>query len=74
MWKTGDLFKHFADWEICKMDEIMQIAKAHDIRVLEDACQADGGSYKGERFSAKEHQRQTHNKIINKYLHNDKRF
>jgi dTDP-4-amino-4,6-dideoxygalactose transaminase len=36
----------------CKMDEIMQIAKAHDIRVLEDACQADGGSYKGVRLGA----------------------
>ena len=23
MWKTGDLFKHFADWEICKMEEII---------------------------------------------------
>lgn len=23
MWKTGDLFKYFADWEICKMDEII---------------------------------------------------
>ncbi len=22
MWKTGDLFKHFSDWEICKIDEI----------------------------------------------------
>lgn len=23
MWKTGDLFKYFADWEICKMDEVI---------------------------------------------------
>ena len=23
MWKTGDLFKYFADWEIYKMDEIV---------------------------------------------------
>ena len=22
MWKTGDLFAHFADWEICRIDEI----------------------------------------------------
>ena len=36
----------------CKMDEIMQIAKAHSIYVLEDACQADGGSYKGKRLGA----------------------
>ena len=23
MWRTGELFTHFADWEICKMDEII---------------------------------------------------
>ncbi len=34
----------------CKMDEILRIASAHDIRILEDACQADGGSYKGRRL------------------------
>lgn len=22
MWKTGDLFSHFKDWEICKIDEV----------------------------------------------------
>ncbi|MBQ0036016.1 MAG: methyltransferase domain-containing protein [Firmicutes bacterium] len=22
MWKTGDLFTHFKDWEICKIDEV----------------------------------------------------
>ena len=22
MWKTGDLFHYFADWEICRIDEI----------------------------------------------------
>lgn len=22
MWRTGDLFVHFADWEICKMEEV----------------------------------------------------
>ena len=22
MWKTGDLFRHFADWEICKIAEV----------------------------------------------------
>jgi len=31
----------------CKMDEIMEIAKKHNIAVIEDACQAMGGSYKG---------------------------
>jgi dTDP-4-amino-4,6-dideoxygalactose transaminase len=33
-----------------KMDEIMRIAKEHNIFVLEDACQSDGGSYKGKRL------------------------
>ncbi len=30
-----------------KMDEIMTIAKKHNIPVIEDACQAMGGTYKG---------------------------
>ncbi|MDI6732077.1 MAG: DegT/DnrJ/EryC1/StrS family aminotransferase, partial [Candidatus Margulisbacteria bacterium] len=30
-----------------KMDEIMLIAKKHNLKVLEDSCQALGGSYKG---------------------------
>lgn len=34
----------------CKMDEICAIAKKHGIAVIEDACQADGGSYKGKRL------------------------
>lgn len=34
----------------CKMDEINAIAKKHGLFVLEDACQADGGSYKGKRL------------------------
>jgi dTDP-4-amino-4,6-dideoxygalactose transaminase len=34
----------------CRMDEIMAIADRHGLRVLEDACQADGGSYKGKRL------------------------
>ena len=29
------------------MDEIMKIAKAHDVMVIEDAAQANGGTYKG---------------------------
>lgn len=33
----------------CKMDEIMAIAKEHNLIVLEDACQACGASYKGKR-------------------------
>ena len=34
----------------CKMDEICAIAKKHNIAIIEDACQADGGSYKGKRL------------------------
>lgn len=34
----------------CKMDEICKIAKEHNIFVLEDACQADGGAYNGKRL------------------------
>ncbi len=34
----------------CKMDEICDIAKKHNIVVIEDACQADGAKYKGKRL------------------------
>ncbi|MBQ3529356.1 MAG: aminotransferase class I/II-fold pyridoxal phosphate-dependent enzyme [Oscillospiraceae bacterium] len=34
----------------CNMDAIMEIAKTHNLFVLEDACQADGGSFKGKRL------------------------
>ena len=34
----------------CDMDRIMKIAQQHDLLVLEDACQADGGSYKNRRL------------------------
>ena len=34
----------------CNMDKIMEIAKKHNLYVVEDACQADGGSYKGKRL------------------------
>ena len=34
----------------CNMDAIMSIAKKHGLMVIEDACQADGGSYKGVRL------------------------
>jgi len=36
----------------CDMDALCALAKKHGIYILEDACQADGGSYKGKRFGA----------------------
>jgi len=33
----------------CKMDEIMKIAKKHNLFVLEDSCQALGATYKGKK-------------------------
>ena len=34
------------------MDKIMELAKKYDLKVVEDACQADGGSYKGKRLGS----------------------
>ncbi len=34
----------------CNMKAIMEIAKEHNLLVLEDACQADGGSFEGKRL------------------------
>lgn len=34
----------------CNMNAIMDIAKEHNLFVLEDACQADGGSFHGKRL------------------------
>ena len=34
----------------CDMDEIMRIANEHHLHVIEDACQACGGSYHGARL------------------------
>ena len=36
----------------CDMDRIMEIARRRDIKVIEDACQAWGSSYKGKRVGA----------------------
>ena len=36
----------------CDMDSIIAIAKKYDLFVVEDACQADGGSYKGARLGS----------------------
>lgn len=34
----------------CDMDAICAVAKKHNLYVIEDTCQADGGSYKGKRL------------------------
>ena len=34
----------------CDMDALSAIAEAHGLMILEDACQADGGSYKDKRL------------------------
>ncbi|MFA6292034.1 MAG: DegT/DnrJ/EryC1/StrS family aminotransferase [Victivallales bacterium] len=34
------------------MDRIMEIAKRHGLKVIEDSCQAGGGSYKGRRLGS----------------------
>jgi dTDP-4-amino-4,6-dideoxygalactose transaminase len=34
------------------MDAIMAVARRHNLKVLEDACQADGGSYDGKRLGS----------------------
>jgi len=36
----------------CNMDAIMDIAERHGLYVLEDACQADGGRFKGKRLGS----------------------
>lgn len=36
----------------CDMDAIMAIAKKHGLMVLEDVCQATGGSYKGRKLGS----------------------
>ena len=37
---------HLAGWP-CEMDEIMALAKRHDLKVIEDCAQAHGAMYKG---------------------------
>ena len=37
---------HLAGWP-CEMDPIMDLARAHDLRVIEDCAQAHGATYKG---------------------------
>lgn len=42
---------HFAGHP-CKMDEILSIAKKHDLLVIEDACHALGASYKNKKIGS----------------------
>jgi dTDP-4-amino-4,6-dideoxygalactose transaminase len=39
----------------CDMDKIMDIAKEHDLYVIEDCCQAAGASYKGRKVGTMGH-------------------
>ena len=36
----------------CDMNSIMAIAKRRDVKVIEDACQANGGSYRGRKLGS----------------------
>ncbi|MCL2833754.1 MAG: DegT/DnrJ/EryC1/StrS family aminotransferase [Treponema sp.] len=36
----------------CDMDRLMALSKKYGLAVVEDACQADGGSYKGRRLGS----------------------
>lgn len=42
---------HFAG-QACRMDELMEIAGKHDIKVIEDAAHAHGGEYKGRKLGS----------------------
>ena len=42
---------HFAG-QSCNMDAIMDIAEKHDLKVIEDACHAHGGEYKGNKLGS----------------------
>jgi dTDP-4-amino-4,6-dideoxygalactose transaminase len=37
----------------CNMDALLEIAARRNVRVIEDACQADGGAYKGRRHGTR---------------------
>ncbi len=42
---------HFAG-QACDMEKIMQIAKKHNLRVIEDACHGHGAEYKGRKLGS----------------------
>lgn len=37
---------------VCDMDSLMAIAKKHNLKVIEDACQCVGGAYKGRKVGS----------------------
>ncbi len=39
---------HFAG-QACNMDALSEIARKHNLRIIEDACHAHGGEYKGKK-------------------------
>lgn len=42
---------HFAG-QACDMDRILEIAKKHNLRVIEDACHGHGAEYKGKKLGS----------------------
>jgi dTDP-4-amino-4,6-dideoxygalactose transaminase len=42
---------HLAGWP-CEMDEILDLARQHDLKVIEDCAQAHGATYKGRRVGS----------------------
>jgi hypothetical protein len=42
---------HLAGWP-CEMDPIIELARAHDLKVIEDCAQAHGATYKGQRVGS----------------------
>lgn len=42
---------HLAGWP-CDMDQIMQLASAHDLKIIEDCAQAHGAIYKGKKVGS----------------------
>lgn len=47
--KTVGIVPIHLSGKVCEMDRIMQIAKKHNLWVVEDACQALGATYKGKK-------------------------
>ena len=50
--RTKAIMPVYLNGRLCRMDRLMEIAKAHDLLVLEDTAQALGGAYDGVRGGA----------------------